>query len=94
MPWGTLFQQVAYRLLVAYIETAVPVYVQARNMTYATPEPAAVEKKTTVETVVKQTGQRYAKHFHKFEIKIMSSFKSNEPWFQTNILYEIYLCIE
>ena len=54
-------------------------------MTYATPEHAAVEKKTAVETVVKQKGQRYAKHFHKFEIKIMSSFKSNEAWFQTNI---------
>ena len=28
-------------------------------------------------------------HFHMFEIKIMSSFKSNEAWFQTSILYEI-----
>ena len=50
-------------------------------MTYATPQHAAVEKWANVETVVKQvkqTGQRYAKHFHKFEIKMMSSFKSNE----------------
>ena len=51
-----------------------------------------------METVVKQTRQRYAKHFHKLEIKIMSSpFKSNDAWFQTNILYEIikfYLCTE
>ena len=68
---GFLFHQVACRLLVACIETAVPVYVQARSMTYAIPEHAAVEKKTTVEIVVKQTGQRYAKHFHKFEIKII-----------------------
>ena len=30
-------------------------------------------------------GQRYAKHFNKFEIKIMSPFKSNETWFQTSI---------
>ena len=60
-------------------------------MTYPTPEHAAVEKEATVETVVKQvkqTGQRYAKYFHKFEIKIMSYFKSNEVWFQTNILYK------
>ena len=56
-------------------------------MTYATPEHAAAEKKATVETVVKLTGQRYAKHFYKFEITKISSFKSNEAWFQTNILY-------
>ena len=63
MPLDTLFQKVACRLLVAYIGKAVPVYVQARNMTYATPEHAAVEKLATVETVVKQvkqTGQQYA----------------------------------
>ena len=70
---------------------AFTVYGQARNMTYATPEHAAVEKKATVKIVVKQTGQRYARHFHKFEIKSLSSFKSNESWFQTNISYEIYL---
>ena len=27
--------------------------------------------------------------FYKFEIKIMSSYMSNEAWFQTSILYEI-----
>ena len=31
-----------------------------------------------METVVKQAGQRYAKHFYKFEIKIMRSFRGNE----------------
>ena len=49
---GTLFQKVSCRLLVADIGKAVPVHVQARNMTYASPEHAAVDK-----TVVKQTGQ-------------------------------------
>ena len=44
MPLGTLFHKVACRLLVPYIEKAVTVYVEARNMTYATPEHAAVEK--------------------------------------------------
>ena len=41
---GTLFQKVVFRLLVASIRMTVPVYVQARNTTYATPEHAAVEK--------------------------------------------------
>ena len=86
---STLFQKVACKLLVVYIGRAVPVYVRARNVTYATPEQATVEKWATVETVVMQTGQGYAKHFHKFKIKIMSSFNSNEAWFQTNILYGI-----
>ena len=45
-------------------------------MTYATPKPADVEKQAAVETVVKQTG--YAKRFYKFEIRIVSSFTSNE----------------
>ena len=58
-------------------------------MTYDTPEHAAVEKYVTVETVMKHTGQQYAKHFHKFEIKITSSLGRNEAWFQTNISYEI-----
>ena len=44
-----------------------------------------------MEIGVKQTRRRYAKHFHKFEIKILSSFKSNDAWFQTNNLYEILL---
>ena len=47
-------------------------------MTYATPEHVAVEKYATGETVMKQTGQQYAKHLHKFEIKITSFFKRNE----------------
>ena len=42
-----------------------------------------------METAVKQTGQRYAKYFHEFEISIMSSFKSNEAWLQTGVLCEI-----
>ena len=62
-------------------------------MTYATPEHAAVEKNATVETVMKHTGQQYAKHFHKFEIKITSSFKRNEAWSQTNILYEVFIFV-
>ena len=41
---GTLFQTVARRLSVANIEKAVPVYVKAKNMTYAILEHAAVEK--------------------------------------------------
>ena len=57
---GTLFQKVVRRLLLAYIGKTVPIYVQARNMTYATPEHAAIEKQATVETVAKLTGQRYA----------------------------------
>ena len=40
---GTFFQKVACKLLVAYIGKAVPVYVQARNLTYATPQHAAVD---------------------------------------------------
>ena len=51
-----------------------------RNITYGTPEYAAVEKQAAVETVVNQTGQRYAKHSHEFEMKITGSFKSNEAW--------------
>ena len=31
-----------------------------------------------MKSAVNQTGQRYAKNFHKVEIKIMSSFKGNE----------------
>ena len=38
---------------------------------------------------MKQTGPHYAKYIYKFEIKIVSSFKSNEAWLQTSILYEI-----
>ena len=67
MPLGALFHKITCRLLVAYIGKAVPVYVQARNMTYATPEHAAVEKWVTVETVMKQTGQC---------INMLSTFKS------------------
>ena len=54
---GTLFQNVVCRLSVESIRIAAPVYVQARNTTYATPEHAAVEKYATVEAVVKQIGQ-------------------------------------
>ena len=59
---GTLFQKVACRLLVADTGKVVSVYVQSRNMTYATPEHAAVEKEASLETVAKETGQQYAKH--------------------------------
>ena len=51
-----LVQKVACRVLVTYIGKAVPVYVQARNRTYATPEHAAVDKKAGKKTVVKLTG--------------------------------------
>ena len=44
-------------------------------------ESGSVEKWTTGEIVVKPTGQRYAKHFYKFEIKLTGSFKSNIAWF-------------
>ena len=37
--------------------------------------------RTTGEIVVKPTGQRYAKHFYKFEIKLTGSFKSNIAYF-------------
>ena len=37
---------------------AVSVYVHARKKAYATLEHAALEKKATVEIVVRQTGQR------------------------------------
>ena len=58
-----MFQKVAYNLLVVYVGKAVPVYIHARKKAYATLEHAALEKKATVEIVVKQTGQGYAKHF-------------------------------
>ena len=57
-----MFQKVACNLLVGYVGKAVPVYVHARKKAYATLEHAALEKKATLEIVVKQTGQRYAKH--------------------------------
>ena len=94
---GTLFPTVACRLLVSYIGKAVPVYIQTGSMTYASPEHAAVEKYATVEAVVKQvkqTRQRYGKHFNKFKIKIMSSFKSNQRVgkFQKIFYMKFYLC--
>ena len=46
----------------------VTIYAHARNMASATLEHAAVEKWTTMEIVVKQTGPHYAKNIHKFEI--------------------------
>ena len=58
-----MFQKVACNLLVVYVGKAVPVYVHARKKDYATLEHAALEKKATVKIVVKQTGQRYVKHF-------------------------------
>ena len=92
---GTLPQKVACRLLVAYIEKAVTVYVQARKITYATPKHAAVEKYATVEIVMKQTRQRYAKHFHELEIKIMSSFRVMKPGSKQLFFYiKFYYCSE
>ena len=58
-----MLQKVACNLLVVYVGKTVPVYVHARKKAYATLEHAALEKKATVEIVVKQTGQRYARHF-------------------------------
>ena len=58
-----MFQKVACNSLVVYVGKAVPVYVHARKKAYATLEHAVLEKKAIVEIVVKQTGQRYAKHF-------------------------------
>ena len=58
-----MFQKVACYSFVVYVGKAVPVYVHARKKTNATLEHAALEKKAIVEIVVKQTGQRYAKHF-------------------------------
>ena len=59
-----MLQKVACNLLVVYVGKTVPVYVHASKKAYATLEHAALEKKTIVEIVVKQTGRRYAKkHF-------------------------------
>ena len=59
-----MFLKVACNSLVVYVGKAVPVDVHARKKAYATLEHAALEKKNAiVEIVVKQTGQRYAKHF-------------------------------
>ena len=43
-----------------------------------------------METVVEQTGPHFAKYIiYKFEIKIVSSIKSNEAWLQPSISYDI-----
>ena len=39
-----LVPEICMQILFAYVGKAVPVYVQARNMTCATPKNAAVEK--------------------------------------------------
>ena len=41
---GILFHKVAFRLVVAYVGKAVPFYIQARNLTYATVDHAALER--------------------------------------------------
>ena len=46
----------------------VTIHANARNMASATLEHAAVEKWTTMEIVVKQTGPHYAEYIYKFEI--------------------------
>ena len=91
---GTLVQKAACRLSVTHIGKDVLVYVQTRNMTYASPQHATIEKQLTVETVLKQTGHRYAKHFCKFEIKIMSFFKRNEAGSKQIFYMKFYLCTE
>ena len=58
-----MFQKVACNSLVVNVGKAVPVYIHARKKAYAILEHAALQKKAIVEIVVKQTGQRYAKHF-------------------------------
>ena len=84
-----MFLKVACNSLVVYVGKAVPVDVYARKKAYATLEHAALAKKRYSGNRRKADRTALCQTFYKFEIKIMSSYMSNEAWFQTSILYEI-----
>ena len=75
---GTMFQKVSCGLLVAYIGKAVLGLCSGKKHDLRYPGACSCKEICNCGNVMKQTGQQYAKHFHKFEIKITSSFERNE----------------
>ena len=84
-----MFQKVACNSLVVYVGKAVPIYIHAIKKAYATLEHAALETKGNCGNRRKADRTALCQTFYKFEIKIISSYMSNEAWPQTSILYEI-----
>ena len=90
----TLFQRAACRLLVVYVGQAVPVYGQAKKHGLQYPEACSCGEIGNYGIQLKANRTALIQSLYNFEIKITSSFKRNEAWFQASVLYKFCLCTE